>query len=113
MNDVKLSGILGKVDQHRTEDGVPIASARLSFTDRHDCILLVAVDARTRQLTVFGKGAHIRVIGRLTPHNGSFAILVDECGAWLGAKNPGKFAHDETKAERTRRAIEHEDFPML
>jgi hypothetical protein len=110
MNEVRLSGVLGEVHCQTSPSGVPIASARLAFS-RHDSIVLVASDSRTRQLTAFRKGDHVRAIGRLAAHKESFVIVVDECGTWLAAKGRAKFAYDETKADRTVREI-GQDFPM-
>ena len=110
MNEVKLSGILGEVHCQTSPSGVPIASARLVFS-RQKSIVLVAVDSRTRQLTAFRKGSHIRCIGRIAAHKESFVIVVDECGTWLAAKSQEKFAYDEGKADRTIREV-GQDFPM-
>ncbi len=110
MNEVRLSGVLGEVHCQTSPSGVPIASARLAFS-RRDSIVLVAVDSRTRQLTAFRKGSHIRVIGRLAVYKESFLILVDEIGVWLAAKSREKFAYDESKAQRSIREIGSE-LPM-
>jgi hypothetical protein len=110
LNQIKLSGILGEVHCQTSPDGVPLATAKLAFS-RHNSIVLVAVDSRTRQLTAFRKGSHIRCIGRITPHKDSFVIMVDECGIWLAAKTQEKFAYDEGKADRTIREV-GQDFPM-
>jgi hypothetical protein len=110
VNELKLSGILGEVHCRTSPSGVPIASARLTFNWR-DSILLVAVDARTRQLTAFGTGDHIRAVGRLVAYKEGFAILVDECGKWLEAKTLAKFRSDETTANRLMREV-GKDLPM-
>jgi hypothetical protein len=110
MNQIRISGILGEVEERTSGKGVRVASARLQFNREGESILVVAVDARTRQLTVFSKGEHVRVIGRLAVYGEVFAVLVDECGRWASA-NRGKFAYDESKAQRSIREA-GQDFPM-
>lgn len=104
MNEVRLSGILGEVEEHTSGNGVRLATARVRFNAHGDTVLLIAADARTRQLTAYGAGAHIRVIGRLASYNDNFAVLVDECGKWLGVKQSEKF-NDDTKANRAVREL--------
>jgi hypothetical protein len=110
MNDVRLSGILGAVEERTAGSGVRVASARLQFNRELDSILVVAVDARTRQLTLFSKGDHVRVIGRLAVYREMFVVLVDECGRWATASR-GRFPYDESKSQRTIREI-GPDFPI-
>ena len=104
MNEVKISGILGEVEERTSDRGVQVASARLQFNRERDSILVVAVHARTRQLTIFSKGDRVRVIGRLVVHGDAFVVLVDECGRWAEA-NRGSFPYDESKAQRSSREI--------
>ena len=104
MNDIRLSGILGEIEERTSDKGVRVASARLRFNRERNCILMIAVDARVRQLTSFAKGDSIRVIGRLAVWGETFAVLVDECGRWVTA-NREKFPYDESKAQRSIREI--------
>jgi hypothetical protein len=110
MNEVRLSGILCEVEERSSGNGVTVATASLRFNASGDCVLLVAVDARTRQLTAFDTGAHIRVIGRVAVHKDGFVILVNECGRWLATKRPAKF-DDDSKANRSMREL-RSDLPM-
>ena len=46
MNEIKLSGILGEVEERTSGNGVRLATARLRFNAHGDTVLLVAADAR-------------------------------------------------------------------
>jgi hypothetical protein len=106
VNDVKISGFLGEVQQHVSKDAVRIATGRLKFNWRCDTLPLLAIDARVQQLTQYKPGDSVRVTGRLVihPDTKKFAILVDVVTSWKTP--PGRVPHDPDVDETTLRGLE-------
>lgn len=108
MNQVKLSGFLASdVGLHTLGHGVRTAIASLEFSRNSNPILLVAVDARIRQLAEFRKGDAVAITGRLIvqPQTKRPLVLIDVAGRWKLAVNRPAFEYDQDKADKATREV--------
>ncbi len=108
MNQVKLSGYLvSDVGLHTLGHGVRTAITSLEFSKNSTPILLVAVDARIRQLAEFRKGSAVAITGRLVinPKTRQPAVLIDVAGPWKMAVNRRIFQYDDDRADKAMKEV--------
>jgi hypothetical protein len=109
MNEIKISGVLENVEEHRAPRGEAFITVTLHFDKSGRGILLLAVGPRTRQLVPFDCSDSVRVIGRLAHFRNGFAVLLDECSPWtIARQSRHKFAYQEAQSQKSIRALEAE-----
>jgi len=109
VNQVKLSGFLASDPVlHDLGHGMRSAITSLDFSRNCEAIVVVAVEARIRQICAFRKGDAVVVSGRLAinPKTHRAALVVDVAGVWKIANRPGSpFQFDPDKADRSTKEI--------